>query len=65
MMGEDLDPDAQGFAGWHCPTPHRPWRKLVEGASEAECRDLLVGAAEGGEFAVLPAGVHPQDSKKS
>jgi len=51
--------DKPRFTGWHRPSPSRPWQRVVEAESDAECWDLLNASVDVGEIAVTEGGNHP------
>jgi hypothetical protein len=47
------------FTAWRRPAPGRPWRKVLDAATEADVRDRLLDLRLGGDSVVLRAGEDP------
>jgi hypothetical protein len=51
-----------GFIGWHRPGQRSPWVAIVEADTEDAAFQQLLDAVRGGDKAVLPRGVDPNDT---
>jgi hypothetical protein len=52
------------FIGWWRPAGRRQkWREVCQGATEEECLDRLLGAAQGGDKMVLETGRRPEETR--